>query len=278
MAHWPLQTGAARQLSVMRQASGAVTTTTTITASATPHTKGPWTTVIAATSGDVRSLALWGVAGVNTSATDTAMLLDIGIGPAASEQVVLADYNVGGYFSQPGSPMLMLPLTIPDGSRIAARIQAKVISDTFALAADTFGGVRLAGPSPSYAAIDTYGTDAANSRGTAVVTGAINTFGSWTQIVASTTNPLRALFVSAGQGGDTVTAHTVGIDLGVGGAGVEQTLASTVVVLGSTEQVDQRNHPTLLATPIPAGQRLSVRTRASAATKTIDVSVHGLRG
>lgn len=92
----------------------------------TINTYGAWAEIVASTADDI--VGLWPVIGNrgNTAPVSVEMgsfRFDIGVGAAASEQLVAGPIPFGSYtnalYSQP--PALWLPVTIPAGSRISAR-------------------------------------------------------------------------------------------------------------------------------------------------------------
>ncbi len=96
-------------------ADTANSTGTTITASSTANTKGSWIQLIASTSKKTVAI-LCGFAAPNANS-----LLDVGTGAAGSEVVLLANINVPS--NNAASPLLLIALRVPSGTRIAARSQ-----------------------------------------------------------------------------------------------------------------------------------------------------------
>lgn len=92
----------------------------------TAHTKGSWVQLTAATECAHKQLALALGNRANTAASSSSFLFDIGVGPAGSEQLVLADYRVCTWVNETVSPPWspFLPVDIPAGSRLAVRCQS----------------------------------------------------------------------------------------------------------------------------------------------------------
>jgi hypothetical protein len=131
------------------------------------------------------------------SAARSDYLLQIGVGAAASEQVVV-EVPIG--FRAIGTT-ISLPLFVPAGSRISVRHKGFVLSKTLAYTFDYYGspnrdGVGLPQKWVLYGKVD----DASNSRGTEVTAGSTNAWGSWTSLTASTTYP-HELWVPCIDGG-----------------------------------------------------------------------------
>jgi hypothetical protein len=113
--------------------SGAIGTLLTAGAAAT---KGSYTALTAATTRDYCGFFFSGDPAGGSYVYD-AFLLDIAIGAAGSERIILPDYRIG--FQSAGSsctgycgyPSPFVPVQVPAGTRISARIAAINASDTF---------------------------------------------------------------------------------------------------------------------------------------------------
>lgn len=103
---------------------------TLIDGGAAANTKGAYVQLVASTSRPHSGLFVMASQGyIAAFASDLNHLIDIAIGAAASEKVILADYAIRGY--QYGTEItasaLWLPIKVPAGSRIAARMQSNSI-------------------------------------------------------------------------------------------------------------------------------------------------------
>lgn len=249
---------------------------TTVTASATPHTKGSWSSLIDPTSRP--SYGVWVVvATVATTGTNTSLLVDIGYGPTGggNEQVVLPDLDAGyvGLTSVVRGRCYYFPVYIPTGVRVSARCQAVIASDTVVV------GIYLEQDSlypPAGGGVLAYGADTANSRGTSV-TPASGAFGSWAQLTASTTRAHR--FWAAGYDplGDTsiATAGEVLVELGVGpdSSNVSRIYAGTTAQ--TTAEALGPMFPLLCYGPVPAARAIWARL-ASNETEPRGVIAYGV--
>jgi hypothetical protein len=106
----------------------ASTTLATVTRPAGNNVKGAWLQYTASSARRYRGMAqAYGLSGGSTQLR----LIDVGIGAAASEQVVIADVsgwqNTGGDIHAPINTYVVFPCDIPAGTRIAARVQQDVI-------------------------------------------------------------------------------------------------------------------------------------------------------
>ncbi len=95
------------------------------------NTKGAWSQLVASTAREIRALGLAvGRNAGNQSLSDADFLVDIGVGAAGSERVIIPDWyafsgSSGDTYRSQGTPAF--PVYIPAGSRVAARAQS---SDT----------------------------------------------------------------------------------------------------------------------------------------------------
>jgi len=176
----------------------AAPTGTTVTGSGTAHTKGAWAELIAATG--AASDGIWvAIRSVGASGTDTGILLDIGIGAAASETVHVPDIN-GGYAGDTSSmgQLRFIPILTASGVRVSARLQGVVTTETALVSIWLSQSIQhLTGA----VAVEAVGEDGAASQGTSVTSGN-NAWGSWTNM--GTISADRNLFMPGVDGlGDT---------------------------------------------------------------------------
>lgn len=231
---------------------------TTVTASSTAHTKGAWVELIASTSAASDCLQI-AVQGVATGNTNTATLLDIGIGAAGAETAVVQNVAIGGAsafsLTDERSFRVSVPVYIPSGSRISARIQSVVtLGKTAQISVRLGAGNNPAGTSTS--AI-TLGTSTATSAGTALPAGT-----AWTQFVASTSAAYSAITILPSISNVSMTSGVRQIELGIGAAGAETAIVQAEFATSTSEAVGIV-YTQLPVDNIPAGTRLSIRYTAS---------------
>lgn len=252
---------------------------TTITASATPHTKGSWTQLIATTS--ARSLGIL-VALDNTAVANTAtsVLLDIGMGAVSSEVVIIPDLSCGYVLNENVSNTFAayyFPLFIPDGVRLAARCQALIGSDTVNCRIHLFQ-LPVNGRGWTGSRVTAYGVDAANSRGTVVAAGN-NTYGTAVAMSGSTANPISYMQIGIqGAGRTTLTDLRILADVRIG--------ASTSIagpLMGSADTgvesvLINTGNSTLarMGFNLPAAQDLRVACMHNAAAANYDFIIYGV--
>lgn len=228
----------------------------TLTANATPHTKGAWTQLFASTPFD----AFWvsvEFADLAAAATITSMLVDIGLGPAGSEQVLIPNLLAGAAaWNRYMGKVALLPVYVPAGSRVCARAQAAIGSDTAYVAMSLYGDPAGASEGQN-TGVYAYGIDVANSRGVLVPSGSV-----WTEVVASTSADHRRWFALVDQGGRASLSYgSWHLDVGIGPAGGERAIGTwRFSTEGATEHVMGMAPCVPVHQPVPAGSRVAVRS------------------
>jgi hypothetical protein len=266
---WPLNGGGFSQTGGSNTGSSTPTTVT----GGTANTKGAWTQMIASTTYDAYGVVLATREGIDASAQNRACLVDIGIGGSSSEAVLIPDVVVG---QNTGSRRIEIPMYVPAGSRISCRVAGATASQAIELSVNVVNSGGWWHPYNLCRAV-AYGIDATGSTGTALATpGGTNTKGAWTQLVASTTNPIRYLVcMLTGTNTSTWASSNVLADFGVGGAGSEQVLfADLPMKITSTEYVQYAMLGGLVN--IPTGSRLVARFQASDITDQQRAAVIGV--
>lgn len=234
----------------------------------TNNTKGAWAQLVASCGDDIIAIRLdssdfWSGSSFGQTA------FDLGIGGSGSE-VALIPNMIGGVGANGYGSVLkygnMASLQILQGTRIAVRAQnTNVAGNAFPT------GVRLQifegsfTDMEGYAGVDAMGVSLAGSPyGTAVTSGTNSTYGSWTQIVASTSRDYAALWsVRVPTTTDTTNFPWSMYQIGVGGSGSEQPICEVEFV-----QQFKCVRTTLKDVQVPSGSRLSVRMGVNTAAYT----------
>jgi hypothetical protein len=246
----------------------------TVTASSTAHTKGAWTQLVASSSFNASSLFV-AVHSVATNATNTATLLDIGFGTSGSEQAVVENVGVGGAFTGSFAAgnfiTYEVPLQIPSGTRISARIQSVVSGGKTALVACYLinrGDYALAPTS-----VDVLGSNITNSQA-ASLSGSSGTFA---EIVASTTRNYRAIAVIPSIHSNDVANLPAVFNVAVGASGNEEEFGQVETRIQNQEYTHiMPPYTTLFGRNIPAGSRLSVKHNIAANPDRCGVTLIGI--
>lgn len=209
-----------------QRVEGQITTSTAepgtlVTANATLHAKGSYTTLIAATAYTSYGITVL-LSNTAVASARTGQLVDIAIGAAASEVVIIPNLMAGnqgttGGATPGGGAIYYFPIIIPAGVRISARSQAFVTLDTVNV------GVWL-NQNPVYgkwygSRVTAYGVASASSTGVSISPGN----GSYTTgtIIASSTNPVKYL-----QLGVDLFTNTTGVSI----RGLCQVLAASQII------------------------------------------------
>lgn len=281
MPLWPLPTAAP-------QASHPMVTTASawsvnVPTGGTAHTMGAWTELVASTAIDADLLRLR-FGGHYSGGAASPALMDIGVGAAGSEVVILPTIDVGG---SDVHHHLLFPVAVPAGSRIAARAQGLRTAVNIATTVALFGEMPMWGGQATSKAWTAYGVSAAASGGTQVQPNATaNTWGSWTEI-ATTTADHDWWMVTANTGESDTTVRLVTNLIQVAAApdaaaasacAANGTLLMETNQLGnSTNELQQQAElPLPRYAPVPSGTKLWARLQTSHATDNdLYVSIYG---
>jgi hypothetical protein len=224
----------------------------TVTASASAHTKGAWAELIASSSANA-SLVWVRVSNVVSNGNNTATLLDIGTGASGSEAALIENIAVGGAvatISQAGF-VFAVPVQVPSGTRISARIQAVMTTPQTAVVQTKLYDTGDYAVAPS--SVDTIGSDTATSAGTPMT--AANTY---VQVSASTSRAYRGFVLLPSVSGNNVGSFNVQFSLGRGPSGSEVTLDTKASNFLNSESVGIIEDPFITA-PAASGSRLAIK-------------------
>ena len=249
-----------------------------VVAHATPHTKGAWVEYVATTTFDVGAIGVQLLSETFAASTDTSSLLDIGVGAAASETVVVPDIPVGWKFGTSGGvPPAFIgiyPVFIPKGSRIAMRRQSAVASASVNVHLQLFPLRDDRQPPSKLLAI---GANAATSQGAGLTNpGSTNTKGAWAEIVASCPMPLQGVVIGVQGKGDVSQGGGHLLDIGVGAAGGEVVVIADMYLLANTSEWIHVQWPGPYQIDIPLGARISARFQSTSTTSGVDVILIGI--
>lgn len=244
-----------------------------VAAAASANTKGSWVELIASTAEDYECLLVHFAA----ATSNVSYLLDIGIGGAGSEVVIVSDVHTS--IGNNSSEWFVVPRSIPSGTRVSARVASSTLSSQLRCAVV---GIKGGWFTPQGGGdITTYGANAADSGGTPVDAGAsANTFGAWAQLTASTGADLKGIAVRTGGVNNTTPTTGQGLlQIGVGAGGSEVGLFEIPFNMGTTIDNYGPMPPLWFPADIPAGSRLAARvmmTVTDATDRVMDVVAYGL--
>ena len=221
--------------------------------------EGAWTEVIASTDADADTIYVY-LAYLSGGGTVEDVLIDIGVGAAASETVFIENIPFSGRATTVStSDVVCLPIQIPSGSRISARANAD------AAAVMGVGIALYKGNEKSFAfsGAKAFGVTAAFG-GVSVDSGAAaNTKGSWVELDASTSDTIRGFWIHLGLLENAIIGVATGdfIDIGIGAAASEQVIVSNHYLNVHTSEYSMPS--TFYDIEIPSGTRVSARRQCS---------------
>lgn len=259
MANWFLSDAGRHAMGGQVAASS---TLTSVTASATVNTPGNWVQMHAATQFPSSMLTVFtGNAGIFLSAQNSQTLLDVGLGAAGVEQLLVQNVAIGGV-AQYAS--WQFPLNVAAGSRLSLRLRSLVASKSCIFGMTIYGGG--GGMESGYQAT-TYGAVTASSKGQVLATpGASNTKSAWTVISAATTSRMRWMSLGLAAPDTALSSAANGLlDIGVGAAAAEAVVIADISYRTSTAEDILALMPMVYPVNLPAGVRLVARHQASAA-------------
>lgn len=225
----------------------------------TSDVKTAWLQMIASTPNDTNFIGIDTVSFTTSppAANMDGYSMDIGIGAAAAEKVIIPDlwFPLNISITKFSATVVPLPFTIKAGTRISQRVQSHFtpatgddstvyvnlqLFDTGFAIPEGFGG------------IDTLGFVSATTTGTSVTPGN-QTMGSYAQIVASTSRDYSGIFASI--------KHTAAFtqirayDIAVGAAASEQIIVNQIWF----DQEGSVGWTQFFPVQIPSGSRVSMR-------------------
>lgn len=262
MPQFPSEIGSNRYESAGED--GTISAGTVIVSDASAHTKGNWTELIASSS--FRSYAFI----LNWCSNDTEdYLIDIGVGANPNETPIVENILSNIQKLEVSAMTHTIPVMIPEGSRITARMQDTTGAKDGWVNLQLIGSPFLAGPALGRAT--TYGANTADTGGVEVDPGAtLNTKGAWSEIAASTTNPIKALSVFIGSKNNAALgAARFLIDIGVGANPNEKVIIPNLAMHTNITSdifipMDFGPYPV----NIPEGSRLVARAQCSINSST----------
>ena len=231
---------------------------TTVTAHTSAHTKGDWVEVISSTTYQAGMLAL-SVHSTAATGVQTDSLVDIGIGTAGNEVVLIGDilcgYKHGPDNVRQPDTIIIPDLHIPEGTRISARMQSLVTGGkTSIVQLCVYSGA--SSPAHKFTVVDTYGVSTASSQGTSVTAGLSNAFGSWTNVGSTTTKDYGGVFLIAQGNTSALSNNMYYFEVGISSTTLARwyiRFQSGEVVLGQIPGVPYFGH-------IPKSSQLQVRS------------------
>lgn len=269
MSDWGLLTG--NNLKAALNVNASASQGTALTAPGANNTKGAWLQLTASLAQSAGRIM---IGAESSGLADT--LVDIGVGAASSEQVILENLVFSGRNELFNGYTFDYP--IPAGSRVAARFQTTNTSISLYLIVLVGTGHFLSGA--PHRKVTVYGANTADSGGTSVDPGGTaHTKGSYSEITASTTRRIRKLHIGVGNQGNNVRSYAEYLlDIAIGAASSEQVIIPDIPLIGAQNEVIASNVGTSFMVDIPAGTRIAARAQCSitdATDRLVDLTIHG---
>jgi len=240
--------------------------------------KGGWAQVIAALDHDTYGLLIC----VNTNGAASASrntVLDIGIGAAASEVVLIPDLiagNAPSYITHGGGLWYFFPIAVPAGTRISARAQGSVVT-AFRVYVQAMQQPFNPSMIKKASFVETIGMTA--PTGTALTPGTTNK-SAWV-LLGATVNRCWWWQIGA-QVTSADTAHqasAVHLDLAVGNGTDYNLILRDVVFMTSTNEQGALTPLTIgCEVPVPAGSSIYVRAQSSGTADALFIAAYGAGG
>ena len=242
-------------------------------------TKGSWAEISSATTFDYNAFLLQVH---NDDVAGQCHLLDIGVGAASSEQVICSDLVVCKGRNSAAYAFglrMMLPIQIPEGTRVAARIgKPTAVSGADTLRVSLLGiNYGFAGPL-GFSGAESLGTEADTA---ALITVAGNTGGkgSYVEVVSSTSKDYKAFMIQSDNNflGGGASAVRAAYDISIGAASSEQVIVPDAqAAVNFSDDVVFPDAAGPFYTFIPEGSRIAVRHETSFAATNMSYGVVGL--
>lgn len=240
--------------------------------------KGAWTQAIASLSNDTYGLLIC-ISGNNASAASRNTAVDIGIGAAASEIVVIPDLIAGNACSYAvgGSGLwYFFPVAIPAGTRVAVRAQGTVTT-AFRVFIQAFQKPLNPSMIKKAALVEAIGMTVPN--GVAVTPGT-TAEGAWTLLGTTTQRNWYWQVGAQIPSGDT--AHNAGvihIDLAEGNGTNFNILIESAVLVTTAAEIATIPPITIgCEYPCPAGSSIYARAQHSGTAETLQITAYGAGG
>lgn len=245
----------------------------------TAHTKNPtYTELIAATAFDAQLIVI----GVNSNSVangNSSTLLDIAIGAASAETVIIPDLLAGFLNSTTSiTRSYIIPLYIPAGSRLSARTQSVRVTGSVNVVVQLFGGPRTPDEWWYGSTVEAIGEDAATSAGTKFTPGATGAEGTGVSL-GTLSQDAKCLVLGIQGHPDDVSWSARGyhFDVGIDSASTEWLEADRFFGVASASETIGHDVPWWpIFRPFPSGTEIMVRGECSGTADPLSAAVYAI--
>ena len=241
------------------------------------NTKGTWVELIAATTFD-SLLVVVTLANASAVATDTSTLIDIGIGAAAAETVIIPDLLAGQTTSSNLTPRsYIFPLRIPSGSRISARSQSVRTTGSNTVLIQLWGGPRDPDRWWCGQQVTAYGVNAADSGGTAVTAGNSGAETATPVAIGTTTSDHGCIVAGVAGTNTAFNGLTYHWDVGIDVASTSWLIRDALMMQTDTsERITPSGVWMPIFAPVPSGSVLVMGGECSGTAQALDLALYGI--
>lgn len=251
----------------------------TVLTAGSANVKGAYAQLVASSAADACAIIV-NMAQNSTPALST-IALDIAIGAAASEQNIVTNFLLQRAGSAGAwGEAIVIPVQIPAGSRISARIASSTGATTTAMAASLVDTSIITDEMPSIC--EAVGFTSASTLGSVIDCGGVaNTKGAYVQLTAATAVDYMGFFLAFdNQNGTAGAVNTKLVDLAIGAAASEVVILPNLLMALDNTFADTPGLVGPIWMPIPAGTRIAARGQCSVtgtADRKVGVTFMGLR-
>lgn len=241
----------------------------------TSNTKGSYTQLIASSAVD----ACWIMVCLKETGNATnRCAVDIAIGAAGSEKVIISNVLVEGSTNGFNGTNCLFPCQIKAGSRISARAQNQsATADGPNVSVILFDGAMS--HAEGTAGVDDIGFVSGSTAGTLITASAsANAKGSYAQLNASTSRDYLGFIIRISVATSGTPADRALLDIAIGASGSEIVIVPNIPIscaAGGSSGI-QSIFMGPFFVPIPAGTRIAARIQADAASNTTGLMLHAI--
>lgn len=194
--------------------TASISAQTTVTTSGSNNTKGSWVELESSTDYAVHGFYLI-VDATARAANQQRILLDVGIGGAGSETVLVPNlmFSTGDIIDRAqGGHYVYIPMYIPVGTRVSTRAQVNTSAARTARVAIIFN---YSGESllPIFQGCDALGITTGSTSGVQVTSGSGGSYGAYTTIATLSREYLALGMVSVGARSSNMSNSFIGVDI-----------------------------------------------------------------
>jgi hypothetical protein len=205
-------------------------------------------------------------------------LVDMAIGAAGSENIIIANIPIQAFaYNSSGVYPIHFPFRLKQGVRISFRCQSDYKNSKINMG---ILGLKYNTLSESFQSCDTMGTVTGSSRGTSVDPGGTaDTYGSYTEIVSSTSRNYKSLLVFALPTYTSGLTCTRTVKIALGAAGSEIDIAQRCICgQNSIYDYGVHSYPWVIPFNVKSGVRISAAAKCSSTStgRETYVSIIGL--